>query len=144
MGQELFDFRRPHLGGVAEVVEANEAAIPVYISGFGARGVGPAADGGADVVFEFHVDSWGVYHIIIRVYLITSYCAPSPTSGKTERRWHEPGLRRRERAKYPAHEANRAPPQTRRRRSAKARVGQSFDVDPPVCLCAAVIAPHPR
>src|SRR3990172_874598 len=98
MGQELFDFRRPHLGGVAELVEANKAPIPVHISGFGARGVGPAADGGADVVFEFHVDSWGVYHIIIRVYLITSYCAPLQTSGKTERCGEGPGPRWRERA----------------------------------------------
>jgi len=52
----LFDFRRSHLGGVAELVEANEATIPVHISGFGAPRVGPAADSGADVIFKFHVD----------------------------------------------------------------------------------------
>ena len=59
VSQELFDFRRSHLGGVAEAVEADEAAIPVYISGFGARGVGPTADSSADLVFEFHVDFSG-------------------------------------------------------------------------------------
>ena len=55
-------------------MEANEAAMPVHLSSFSALGVGPAADSGADVVFEFHGDFEGSHHTIItRVYLITSW-----------------------------------------------------------------------
>jgi len=70
------------------VVEANEAAMPVHLSSFSALGVGPAADSGAAVVFEFHGDFEGWYPTIItRVYLITSYCAPARTSGKKNGVW---------------------------------------------------------
>jgi hypothetical protein len=53
VAEELFDFGRVHVFGVAQVVEADVTFVPMDISLFGAIGVSAQADGVADAVGEF-------------------------------------------------------------------------------------------
>ncbi len=52
-GEKRFDVVGGEVGGVALVVEEDEAADPVQVGGFGARGVVAQAEGGAGVVEHF-------------------------------------------------------------------------------------------
>ena len=53
VGKEGFDFGGAHLGGVAFVVEEDEAADPLDVGLFGAVGVVAGTEGGADAVEQF-------------------------------------------------------------------------------------------
>ena len=57
MGEERFDFGRPHLVRVAFAMEQDKAPDPVHGGGFGADGVVVTAQGIADLV-EQVLGSW--------------------------------------------------------------------------------------